>query len=255
VDGEVVKTELGRPEGFLVVPVPAGSHMVEVEFGSTPARRLGEGITIVSLLLTLAGAVLVRSNGFSGLAETAEAVTMNQGGTSWRVAAVAGLVMGAYLLVVEPMGLARYESAGLVAIPAETDVLVDFQRQVALIGYDAPLTAEPGETIAVTLYWKVQRPLTINYQVFAHVLRPDGTILAQSDKLNPGEFPTERWTLDKYVRDEHELEIPADAPPGEYRLSVGLWVAAEGWRLPVVDAAGEQMGDNYVLVERLEIGD
>ncbi len=36
VDGVEVETELGRPEGFLVIPLPAGEHIVEVEFGSTP---------------------------------------------------------------------------------------------------------------------------------------------------------------------------------------------------------------------------
>ena len=41
VDGEHVETELGRPEGFIVVPVPQGTHQIDVRFGSTMARQLG----------------------------------------------------------------------------------------------------------------------------------------------------------------------------------------------------------------------
>ena len=41
LDGEIIETELGRPEGFIIVPVPKGTHTIDVQFGSTPARRLG----------------------------------------------------------------------------------------------------------------------------------------------------------------------------------------------------------------------
>ena len=54
VDGQPVETELGRPEGFLVIPVPAGEHTVEVEFGSTPARNLAWVISLLSLAATTA---------------------------------------------------------------------------------------------------------------------------------------------------------------------------------------------------------
>ena len=72
-------------------------------------------------------------------------------------------------------------------------------------------------------------------------------LAAQSDHLNPGDFPTRRWPTDKYVRDVHTFTLPADLPPGEYTIKTGLWVQAEGWRLPVLDAAGQQIGDGAAL--------
>jgi hypothetical protein len=74
-------------------------------------------------------------------------------------------------------------------------------------------------------------------------------VAAQSDKLNPGDFPTNRWPQGKYVRDEHTLYVPAELAPGTYRLSIGLWVAAEGWRLPLLDDDRTQIGDNFVVTE------
>ncbi|MEJ2754132.1 MAG: hypothetical protein P8169_15865, partial [Chloroflexota bacterium] len=120
--------------------------------------------------------------------------------------------------------------------------------QIALLGYDASADElQPGDTLYLTLYWKALQGLDINYQVFVHLLGADG-LAAQSDKINPGEFPTRRWPIDKYVRDEHQLEIPADLPPGDYEVAVGLWVQSDGWRLPLLDEEGGQIGDRFTLM-------
>jgi hypothetical protein len=49
------------------------------------------------------------------------------------------------------------------------------------------------------------------------------------------------------VIDPHRLELPADLPPGRYTVSAGLWVQSEGWRLPLFDEDGDQIGDNVPL--------
>jgi len=64
VDGEIVETELGRPEGFIVVPTPAGQHTVDVRFQNTPARNLAWAISGLSLLITLAVAFRISDFGF-----------------------------------------------------------------------------------------------------------------------------------------------------------------------------------------------
>jgi len=246
VDGQVVETELARPEGFIVIPVPAGRHVVEVEFGSTPARTLAAVIS----WLALAGALVVAwrvpggewasgrvGEWASGLAKPDRAVL---------VAVVA--ITAVHLLALQPLGWLHLHSTGYTAEPAAVEVWADFGEQVALIGYSAStMEAEPGDAVDVMLYWKAQRSLEINYQVFVHVLGPGGELVTQSHKLNPGEFPTRRWPLDRYVWDGHELLLPPDMPPGEYAVATGLWVQAEGWRLPLLDENGEQISDNYDL--------
>jgi hypothetical protein len=76
-----------------------------------------------------------------------------------------------------------------------------------------------------------------------------GALVAQSDRLNPGDFPTHRWPLDKYVPDEHTLLLPTDLPPGRYQVRAGMWVLNEGWRLPLFDESGAQTGDAVPLFE------
>ena len=153
------------------------------------------------------------------------------------------------LPVSQSMDLFHLESTGNVAIPAQHDVYADFGGQAALLGYDSPEHVVPGESAEVAVYWKAQREMEINFQVFLHLLTPEDALAAQSDKLNPGEFPTKRWPMDKYVRDVHRLDIPQDLPPGTYRLSTGMWVQEEGWRLPLFDEDGRQIGDHFVFAQ------
>ena len=98
------------------------------------------------------------------------------------------------------------------------------------------------------LYWKAIRPVSENYQVFVHLRNGVGQVVAQSDKLNPGDYPTTRWPLDKYVRDAHRFVIPETVITGEeYRLAIGLWSMDDGMRLQARDANGADLGDSIFL--------
>ena len=250
VDGELVAYELGTPEGFINVPVEAGQHVVDVRFGTTLPRQIGWLIALVALVAivffiwrlwktTSASSVSDKVYGF----ETGEARCR----ISWRTfGVVAGLTL-LLVFVLEPLELLHADSAENTVAAAAQDVFVDFGGEIALIGFDAPTgSLSAGDTIDLTLYWKALQPLDQNYQVFVHVLQTDNNVAAQSDKLNPGDFPTERWMLDKYVRDGHLLTIPDTIAPGTYQLTAGLWQSENG-RLPVVDANGTMQGDFYVI--------
>ena len=256
VDGQAVKTEVGRPEGFLVVPVPAGDHEVEVEFGRTPARVLAAGISGISLFLAL----LIAWSWFRyppEVAENRQEMDIVDGKTNlvlWSVTGVSLILLLLNAVIVEPAGWLHQMSTGAQAIPALFDADAKFGDQIALIGYDsAEITVHPGDQVEITAYWKALQPLDINYQVFVHLKDAEDNLVGQSDKLNPGDFPTKRWPIDKYVRDEHQLLLPADLPPGEYQLSLGLWVVEDGWRLPLLDSSGAQIGDNFILSPPLKV--
>jgi hypothetical protein len=243
IDGETAVTELGQPEGFLVVPVPAGEHVVDVWFGSTPPRTLAWAISALALLLTV---VLAWKQRGKADAVPHEAAALTQ--VDWVTLAAVGVVTAVFVLILNPSGWLHDNSTGYTSEAAETAVFADFGTQIALIGYDAPVRqTQAGDAIPLTLYWKAQQPQPINYQVFVHLLAADGSLVAQSDKLNPGDFPTRRWPLDKYILDEHTLGLPSDLPPGRYTVAAGLWNAAEGWRLPLFDRAENQIGDYFHL--------
>jgi hypothetical protein len=244
IDGEAAEIDVARPEGFMVIEIPPGEHVVDVQFGTTPARTLAGRISGLSLLATLLIVAFTRP-------VAAEVPVTEPAPTEQRPILVAvGGITAVTLLLLNPLGWLHIHSSGFIARPADTATFADFGDQIVLVGYDAsPKRVQAGDTLSLTLYWRAKYDLEINYQVFVHIQDAKGSLVAQSDRLNPGEFPTRRWPLDKYVRDRHEIRLPADLPPGSYSVSTGLWVQAEGWRLPLFNEAEQQIGDSFRLFE------
>jgi hypothetical protein len=101
--------------------------------------------------------------------------------------------------------------------------------KLALSGYDLPsATVRAGEKVNLTLYWQVVEPLSQNYTSYIHLVGPDGQTLAQSDHLPGGDYyPSRYWQAGETLRDQHELLVPAGAPPGNYQAQVGLYEQPE----------------------------
>jgi hypothetical protein len=117
-------------------------------------------------------------------------------------------------------------------IPAKQIQYREFGNQIALLGYDLSVNKFiPWKSFSIQLYWQATQPVTNTYQSFVHVMLPNGQILTQSDHLNPGGYPTNLWPQDRYVRDNHTLEIPVGAEPGEYPIYVGIYSLETAVRL------------------------
>ncbi len=240
LDGEPVLIRPADPDGFMTVEVPAGRHGLEIAFRDTPARTAGWAVSAAALLGCLVVGVV-----HGRRPELANPVRRQQR-LSWLLLLAPLTVLVFKLALADPLGWFRLQSQGLQVLPAQNAAHFAVGDEIALLGYDWN-PADPGRMAELTLYWKALAPVPTNYQVFVHLRDAAGAVVAQSDKLNPGDYPTERWPLDKYVRDQHRFALPADLAPGEYRLTVGLWLMAEGQRLAVRDAAGELLGDSVVL--------
>ena len=120
---------------------------------------------------------------------------------------------------------------------------------VELLGYDlSAATVRPGEHLQVTLYWRALGTMGQSYTVFVQMLDAGNQIVGQHDGL-PGEgaLPTTGWVKGEVLTDRHPVTVKPDAASGEYRLVVGMYVAATGERLPAFDAAGQPMGDMIEL--------
>lgn len=244
IDGQPAETELAEPEGLIVVIVPEGEHVVEVRFGTTPPRTTGWLIALLSAV-TL-GVFALRSRRIKPDEASVPAFPASLRSDWPALVTVSGLTTLA--LLAGPLGLFHNQSQGLnLDVPA-VESYYNFGDQIGLLGHSAaPGQVMPGDVLDLTLYWKAQRQLPIDYQSFVHVLNEAGELVAQADKLNPGEFPTRRWPLEKYVPDRYSVQLPSDLPPGEYLVTAGMWVQSDGWRLPVFDDAGRPVADRANL--------
>ena len=135
--------------------------------------------------------------------------------------------------------------------PIPNAMRVSLGDEIALVGYNVDTRlVEPGETIHLTLYWQALRPMGENYSVFTHLLDTQGERVTQADSWpQQGAAPTSGWQPGSTIRDEYDLKVPANAPLGVYTLSTGVYLAATGERLSVLDAGGQPQTDHLVLTQ------
>jgi hypothetical protein len=109
-----------------------------------------------------------------------------------------------------------------------------------LIGFDALAQARPGDMVPLRLYWRATATLDQDYTVFVHLLDGSGWLVAQADSQpRGGAYPTSVWAAGDVIPDDHKLNLPAHLTPGDYTLSVGLYLAPNGPRLPLKSPAGD----------------
>jgi hypothetical protein len=96
-------------------------------------------------------------------------------------------------------------------------------------------TPRVGADFHLVLYWQAGAAVTQRYTVFTQLLNANGQIVAQQDNIPvQGLAPTNTWQPGAVIRDPYRLAIPADLPPGAYRLIVGFYDAGGRlvWTLP-----------------------
>ena len=99
----------------------------------------------------------------------------------------------------------------------------------------------PGEVLPVALTWTVQASPKRDYAVFLHLEDDAGKVYGYGDGApRGGNYPIWAWEEGEVIADDRMLAVAADAPPGHYRIVVGLYdgsgrvtaYGADGARLP-----------------------
>ncbi len=122
----------------------------------------------------------------------------------------------------------------------------NFDNKMELRGYAAERTRD---TLNVTLFWQASAAMARDYTVFVHLLDANGNVIAQHDGQPTWQLPipTSTWQPGETLRDSHSITLPADLPPGEYRLRMGVYFWQTLERLPVLDDGGAPVGDSVAL--------
>jgi hypothetical protein len=115
---------------------------------------------------------------------------------------------------------------------------------LAFMGYDLSASqVAPGDELTLTTYWQVideGPPATV---VFAHLLDAQSTIWAGWDGLD---VSPHGWQRDDIILQHIRLNVPVDAPLGEYQLEIGLYTAADGRRF-VIFEDDQEVADRLLL--------
>ncbi len=103
---------------------------------------------------------------------------------------------------------------------------------ISLLGHDrykrgfghAPETPlNPGELLHLALYWQANVQPRADWWMDLTLTDRGGMIVSQLQAPLAGEtYPTRVWDQNEIVRGDHDLLLPADLAPGQYRLSLTL---------------------------------
>ena len=215
VDGQPVETSASTKLGLVTADIPAGQHQVMMRFGATPVRQIGGIISIVTLLLLLAGLVWKRQ---------------------WRMLATLAVVA---LIALLPLKWHQVTASTIYTPELPRESWTIFEDRAQLLGYHVSGDPRPGETIYITLHWQALRNIVENDQVFVALVDADGRSWSQIDRQPGFNFtPTSRWQPGEIMTDTYPLALPDDLPPGVYQLRMGMHDAATGQRRMVHDRQG-----------------
>jgi hypothetical protein len=120
--------------------------------------------------------------------------------------------------------------------------LLGYQRGAGdLRGAFSPLdgdgTVPHGQALLLNFYWQPLARLDADYAIFLHLVDAAGHKVAQRDTvIRATDYPTSRWQPGELALDLADLPMPADLPPGEYRLILGVYRMDTMERLPLPDA-------------------
>ena len=115
--------------------------------------------------------------------------------------------------------------------------------------------------LTVQLFWHATGQLTAlasmgvphNFTVFTQLLSADGQYIAGHDSPpQDGYATTDKWRENDLIYDPHTIELPADLPPGDYRLVAGMYDAS-GTRLPFFAPDGSPLPDAAIPVQTVHL--
>lgn len=141
------------------------------------------------------------------------------------------------------------------------EVPAEAQRVGAILGERIRLEAvdwesspsRPGETLALTVWWRALEAPGEPLTAFLHLLDEELTLRAQVDRPPTyGTYPPEAWRPGDLIADFRRLSLPADLPPGTYRLYVGMYRSETGERLPL-ELEGRRLEGDLLELGGIEV--
>jgi hypothetical protein len=149
------------------------------------------------------------------------------------------------------------KAISMVEPPVEHRIDVNLGPYVRLVGYDLHTpTLNLGGTIDITYIYQALKHIPKEWKLFHHVdlVRPHRFLNADHQPVG-GTYPTYRWQVGEYIRDRHQVRIPANFPSGSVlRVYIGMWSNKQG-RQPIVGQEGafRTDGNRRLLVAEIPL--
>lgn len=156
-------------------------------------------------------------------------------------------------LLLEPIEIPCREPPPLTSLDIEHPQEGVLGGKVRFLGYNMESGLRPGDNIHLTLFWQCLEKMDQDYTVFIHLIDEKQNIWGQKD--NPpvdGFYCTSQWEVGEVVRDQYDMAISPETPPGEYQLEVGMYLAETGERLSVFQG-GQEISNRVLLASQITV--
>ena len=130
------------------------------------------------------------------------------------------------------------------SVPPSDPPVARFEEPIVLQSHRIDGSPRGGQPFELELLWRAGGRPSRDLTVFVHLLDPSGRIVAQSDHQPGDGYPTGIWDTGEQIVDRHRLS----APPGRYRLQVGLYDATTLARVRLAGAADDFVSPGDVEV-------
>lgn len=133
-------------------------------------------------------------------------------------------------------------------------VNVNFDNRLSLSGYSLEpqvLSAAQSSLVSLSLYWRVLAAPEKDYSVFVH-LKDAANQMVSSFDFQPYDaiYPMSYWPPGAELREARQFTLPANLPPGEYTLAIGIYWPGDLSRLKII---GDSTGENEVKLGKLVV--
>ena len=123
---------------------------------------------------------------------------------------------------------------------------------VEYLGLDMdPPEPQPGQSVTITHYWRVQHKPTKDAQVFVHGDQGGRRIFAGDHAPLYGRLPTSAWEPGDAWIDRHVIRVPENAPGGTIDVFVGLYNGPMRWTVEA--PPGHQDGQDRLRAARFAL--
>lgn len=136
-----------------------------------------------------------------------------------------------------------YEMAAPNSLGIPNIINANFDKAITLLGYRMGLV-EDGNSLTLTLYWRIIDQPMADFMPFVHL---EDQWKYRWEQAETFAYPAPQWEKGEIVIQHVELPMPPGAPPGIYRLRVGLFTQDTGERMARLDEDGRFAGDSIII--------
>ena len=153
-------------------------------------------------------------------------------------------------------GVPRTDLAASIQHPAD----FRFGDHLRVLGYSLKGSQfQPGDHVALTVYWQMLEPVAPGHRVFVHLGQGEDRWGQRDVRPGCGLLSHDDWIPGDIVADRYSFQIAPNTPPGWYPLRMGMYqleaTLQDRRRVPMFDPHGGRIPQDHVFLTKLQVGE